>query len=193
MSCIISSVDKEGDHGEAFAYREPNIFVLGWIVRRAAGKDLTSMASELVWQHIGAEHDWLYMVDRSGAETTAAATLRDFVRFGELICNRGRLGGRQVVPTGVIDSIMAGGDQDVFAKAGHDTLPAWSYRSQWWIRHIEGRTCPTARGAHGQLLYIDPTHDLVIARFGSSPEAPSSLLDHIVLPTVDAICSEVTQ
>ena len=67
--------------------REPNVFVLGWLIRRAAGKDLSTLVSELVWQHIGAEHDWLYLVDASGAETTALATLRDFVRFGQLICS----------------------------------------------------------------------------------------------------------
>lgn len=189
----LPTVKKEGTHGEAFAYREPNIFVLGWIVRRVAGQDLTSLASELVWQHIGAEHDWLYMVDASGAETTAMATLRDFIRFGELIGNRGRLDDIQVLPPEAIDSIVAGGDQDVFARAGFETLPDWSYRSQWWIRHIDGRTCPSARGAHGQLLYIDPTNDLVIVRFGSSPDAPSSLLDHIFWPTIDAICLELTQ
>ena len=137
------------------------------------------------------EHDWLYMVDASGAETTACATLRDFVRFGQLVCDRGRVGDTQVLPVEVIDSILAGGDQDVFAGGDYDTLPGWSYRSQWWIRHVAGRTCPTARGAHGQLLYIDSANDLVIARFGSSPQAPSSLLDHIMWPTVDAICAEL--
>jgi CubicO group peptidase (beta-lactamase class C family) len=187
----LPTVMKEGEHGEAFAYREPNIFVLGWIVRRAAGLSLAALASEMVWQHVGAEHDWLYMVDNTGAETTAVATLRDFVRFGEMICGGGRLGDNQIVPTAVIDSIMAGGDQEVFAKAGYETLPDWSYKSQWWIRHIDGRVCPTARGAHGQMLYVDPTLDVVIARFGSAPDAPSYLLDHILLPTIDAICREL--
>ncbi len=69
--------------------------------------------------------------------------------------------------------------REVFAQGGIATLPGWSYRSQWWIRHVAGRTCPVARGAHGQVLYIDPARDLVIARFGSSQDAPSSLLDAI--------------
>ncbi|MEE9415291.1 MAG: serine hydrolase, partial [Acidimicrobiales bacterium] len=186
----LPTVAKQGEHGEAFAYREPNIFVLGWIVRRTAGVDLTTLASELVWQQIGAEHDWLYMIDASGAETTASATLRDFVRFGELICNGGRVDDQQVVPAAVLESIMGGGDPEVFAR-GYDALPGWSYRSQWWIRHVEGRVCPVARGAHGQFLYVDPVNELVIARFGSAPEAPSSLLDPVLWPTVDAITAEM--
>lgn len=189
----LPTVAKQGAHGESFAYREPNIFVLGWVVRRMAGEDLASLASRLVWRHIGAEHDWLYLVDAGGAETTAAATLRDFVRFGELIANRGRLGGTQVLPGQCIEEILAGGSQEAFARGGYDTLPGWSYRSQWWIRHIDGRRCPVARGAHGQLLYIDPALELVVARFGSCPEAPSSLLDPIMWPTIDAISAELAR
>jgi len=185
------TVAKEGEQGQAFAYREPNIFVLGWIVRRAGGADLATLASELVWQHLGAEHDWLYMIDDSGAETTATATQRDFARFGQLVLDRGEVDGRQIVPTPVVDRILAGGNQERFAKAGFETLPNWSYRSQWWYRHVGDRVCPVARGAHGQMLLIDPVNELVIARFGSAPNAPSALLDPILLPMVDAITASL--
>jgi hypothetical protein len=39
-------------------------------------------------------------------------------------------------------------------------------------------------------LYIDPERDLVVARFGSSLDAPSSLLDPIMWPMMDAITAE---
>jgi CubicO group peptidase (beta-lactamase class C family) len=184
---FLPTIQPDGPHGEAFAYREPNIFVLGWIVRRAAQADIATLASELVWQHVGAEHDWLYMVDASGAETTASATLRDFVRFGELVLNRGRIDDRQIVPAVAVDRILAGGDQEVFARSEHPTLDDYSYKSQWWVRHVDGRICPSARGAHGQLLYLDPTNDLVIARFGSSQHPPSAVLDPVIWPVIDAI------
>lgn len=186
------TVVKEGEHGRAFAYREPNIFVLGWIVRRAGQADLTALASERVWQHLGAEHDWLYMVDDSGAETTATATLRDFARFGQLILDSGRVADQQVVPESVVAQLVGGGDQVTFAEAGMETLPGWSYRSQWWCRHVDGRVCLMARGAHGQMLLIDPANELVIARFGSAPNAPSVLLDGVLLPMIDAITDAIT-
>ncbi len=189
---FLPTIQKEGVHGEVFAYREPNIFVLGWIVRRVTGRGLNDLASDLIWQHIGAEHDYLFMVDSVGGETTASATLRDFLRFGLLFTNQGRIGGKQVLPPQVIDSILAGGSREVFARGDYANLPDWSYRSQWWYRHVGGRCCPVARGAHGQMLYIDPEQDLVIARFGSSPEAPSSLLDHILLPMVDNITEQLS-
>ena len=183
--------DQDQDHGHAFAYREPNIFVLGWIVRRAAGQDITSQLSERIWQHIGAEHDGYYLLDGSGAESSSGFTLRDFARFGELVRNGGVNDGKQLIPATVIDKIFNGGDPELFAKAKFQSLPNWSYKSQWWMRHIDGRTCAVARGAHGQVLYIDPENDLVVARVGSFPKAPSTQIDHVFLPTLDEITRKV--
>jgi CubicO group peptidase (beta-lactamase class C family) len=188
---VLPRVKKHKSHGDTFAYREPNIFVLGWIVRRAGGQDIATQVSERIWQHIGAEHDGYYMIDGSGAESSSGFTLRDFARFGELIRNEGRTGEAQLIPASVIDKVMAGGNPEHFAKAGMETLPGWSYKSQWWMRHIDGRTCAVARGAHGQVLYIDPKNDLVVARVGSFPKAPSTQIDHIFLPTLDEITRRV--
>lgn len=188
---VLPRVQKNKHHGDTFAYREPNIFVLGWIVRRAAGQDIASQLSERIWQHIGAEHDGYYMIDGSGAESSSGFTLRDFARFGELIRNKGRVEAEQLIPASVIDKVMAGGNPEHFVKAGMETLPGWSYKSQWWMRHIDGRICAVARGAHGQVLYVDPANDLVVARIGSSPKAPSTQIDHIFLPTLDEITRRV--
>ncbi len=187
----LPSVAGAGNHGRSFAYREPNIFVLGWIVRRVVGTDIATLASDRIWQHLGAEHDWLYMIDSSGAETTALATLRDFARFGQLICDRGRIGDHQVVPPSAMAAILAGGDTEVFA-AGQVGLPGtWSYRSQWWFRHVEDRVCPVARGAQGQLLYIDPASEIVIARYASPPMGERQVFDNLWMPIVDIIVAAV--
>jgi CubicO group peptidase (beta-lactamase class C family) len=189
---VLPRVKKDKRHGEAFAYREPNIFVLGWIVRRAAGQDIASQLSDRIWQHIGAEHDGYYLIDGSGAESSSGFTLRDFARFGELLRTGGRIDEKQLIPGAVIDKIFRGGNPQHFAKAGLETLPGWSYKSQWWLRHIDGRTCAVARGAHGQVLYIDRENELVVARTGSFPKAPSVQIDPIFLPMLDEITKRVS-
>ena len=80
----------------------------------------------------------------------------------------------------------------MFAKAGYKTMPGWSYKSQWWMRHLGDRICAVARGAHGQVLYVDPENELVIGRFGSAPKAPSTLLDDIFLPMLDVITERLS-
>lgn len=192
VSEYLPTITGSQQHGRSFAYREPNIFVLGWIVRRAANTDVATLASERIWQHVGAEHDWLYMVDPSGAESTALVTLRDFARFGWLVCNGGMVGDRRVLPERVVDAIHGGGDIDVFAAGDRDVAGTFSYRSQWWYRHVDNRVCPVARGAQGQLLYIDPDNELVIVRYASPPMHPPLQFDNLWWPIVDTITATLT-
>ena len=71
-------------------------------------------------------------------------------------------------------------------------MQGWSYKSQWWIRHKKNGNAALARGAHGQILYIDPANELVIARFGSSQLSPGYLNDPVVIPMIDVIAAHLT-
>ena len=186
LAAYLETVKKQGDHGKAFAYREPNINVLTFVIQRVANQDLRNLVSQRLWQHMGAEHDGFYMVDPAGCSTTSGCTLRDFLRFGELMRTGGEYG---TVDTAILDRIVAGGDPALFAKAQYpeSIMKGWSYKSQWWIRHKDDGNAAFARGAHGQLLCIDPANELVIARFGSSKLSPGYLNDLVMMPMIDAI------
>jgi len=173
------TVNKQGSHGEKFSYREPNINVLTFILQRVANQDLKDLVSDYIWQNIGAEHDASYMLDPSGACTTAACTLRDFLRFGEFV--------RTSIDKDILTRLTNGGSPSHFAKANMPAMEGWSYKSQWWVRHQEHGNAILARGAHGQILYVDPSRELVIARFASSQLSPGYLNDDVVMPVFDAI------
>ena len=179
----LRTVKKDGEHGRAFAYREPNINILTFVIQRVTNTPLQDLVSDRLWRHLGAEHDGVYMLDPVGMCTTPACTLRDFLRFGEFI----RTGP-------FIDRLVTGGDPALFALADFPDgiMRGWSYTSQWWIRHHGEDRAALARGAHGQLLYIDPANELVIARFGSSRLAPGYLHDPIVMAMIDAITARLS-
>jgi CubicO group peptidase (beta-lactamase class C family) len=188
----LPKIKKSKDHGRIFAYREPNINVIGWIIRRVTGKSLADLISDYFWQPMGAERDAYFMLDGSGAETTMCCTLRDFAKFGELIRNKGIIAEKKVLHSKTIDAIFKGGDRAKFALGGPKVLSGWSYKSLWWIRHLEDRICPEARGANGQHLYIDPKAEIVFARFGSAKKIPSSLLEPIITPLIDTVIKAVS-
>ena len=182
------TVRKQGQHGKAFAYREPNINAITWLLQRVTNTDLAELVSQRIWQHIGAEHDAYYMLDSVGFCTTACCTLRDFTRLGEFV----RTGGKdKYLSPDYISRLALGGDRQLFAKAGSKAMRGWSYKGLWWIRHSDHGTQVLARGAHGQILYIDPAAELVIARFGSTRLPPSYLQDPINIPLFDAITAHV--
>lgn len=188
---FLQNLKKEGVHGEAFAYKTCNTEVLAWIVQRVSGVPFAQMLSEQLWQKLGVEEDAYVLVDRNGFAMGGGGlnmTLRDMARFGEMMRMKGAFNGRQIVPEAVVADIAGGADRGHFAKAGYSTLPGWSYRNQWWVAHDEFGAY-TARGIHGQAIWIAPAADLVIARFASHPVAANGNgpLDHVSLPAYAAM------
>jgi hypothetical protein len=102
----------------------------------------------------------------------------------------GRFNGRQVVPKAVVDDIRRGADKSEFAKAGYTLLQGWSYRNMWWVTHNE-HGAYSARGIHGQVIYIDPKAEMVIARFASHPLAANASLDPTSLPAYHALAQHL--
>ena len=185
----IKTVKKAAPHGVTFAYKTLNTDALGAVLRRVTGKPLAELLSERIFAPIGAEFDAFFTVDPTGAEWAGAGlnlTLRDLARFGEAMRLDGRFNGRQIVPKAVVDDIRRGADRAQFARAGYQTLPGWSYRNMWWVSH-NPHGAFTARGIHGQAIYIDPLAEMVIVRFASHPLAANSNYDATSLPAYDAV------
>jgi CubicO group peptidase (beta-lactamase class C family) len=111
-------------------------------------------------------------------------------RFGEMIRRGGNFNGQQVVSAEVIADIRRGGSREAFAKAGYKTLPGWSYHNQWWVSHDDHGTF-TARGIHGQTVYIDPKAEMVIVRFASNPHAANAGIDPTSLPAYRAMADRL--
>jgi CubicO group peptidase (beta-lactamase class C family) len=186
---FLQTVQKEGEHGVAFAYKTVNTDVLGWLISRVTGAAITEILSKRIWSKLGMEQDAFFTVDSIGTPFAGGglnAGLRDLGRFGQMMLDKGQFDGRQIVPTSVIEKICGGGSRDAFKAGGHKTLPGWSYRSMWWISHNEHGAF-MARGVHGQSLYIDPAAKMIIARFASNPMAGNAKNDPITLPAYHAM------
>jgi CubicO group peptidase (beta-lactamase class C family) len=185
----LQTVKQNGTHGEAFGYKTINTDVLGWIISRVTGKNLADLLSERIWSRMGAEQDAYMTVDGKGTPFAGgglSAGLRDLGRIGLLMLNSGEINGQRLFPQKVVERIRAGGDKLAFAKAGYKTLEGGSYRSMWWVLHNK-HSAFAARGVHGQTVYIDPTAEMVIARFASFPVAGNSKIDPTSLPAYQAV------
>ena len=185
----LQTVKQNGVHGEAFGYRTINTDALGWVVSRVTGKDLAQLLSERIWSRMGAEQDGYMTVDSKGTPFAGgglSAGLRDLGRIGLLMLGGGEINGQRLFQTKVVDKIRAGGDRMAFAKAGYKTLDGGSYRSMWWVFHNKHGAF-AARGVHGQVIYVDPTAEMVIVRFSSFPTAKNAKIDPISLPAYQAV------
>ena len=192
---FLTTLKKQGEHGQAFAYKTCNTEVLAWLVQRVTGIPMAQLLSDRIWQKLGAEEDAYLIVDPVGMAACGGGmniALRDLARVGEMMRNRGAFNGQQIIPAEVVDDIARGARPEDFAKAGYTTMPGWSYRSQWWVSH-NNLGAYTARGIHGQACWIAPTADLVIVRLASHPVAANgnSILDKVSLPAYAALAAHL--
>lgn len=191
----LQTVQKQGRHGEAFGYKTVNADALGWIVSRVSGKSVAELLSEKIWRTVGMEQDAYYQVDALGIPFAGGgfnAGLRDLARFGELIRNKGKWKGTQIIPAKAVEDIERGGSKEAFARGDHPELKGWSYRDMWWMTG-NSHGAFAARGVHGQTIYIDPVAGMVIVRLASHPIAANSANDAYSLPAYEAVARYLMQ
>jgi len=178
-------------HGEVFAYATPTAEVLGWLLERARGVAYAELLGASLWSRIGAEHAASLSLDPAGAPMTGAGlamTTRDLARFGLLLSEQSRPTNDPVIPSAVIEIIRDGGDQAAFQRGGHYAyLAGYSYRDQWWMPGGAGRPL-SAWGIHGQVLWVDPDAQIVVATHCGGPDPSGERRDL----EQDAMCRALT-
>jgi CubicO group peptidase (beta-lactamase class C family) len=194
FAAYLPTVGREAAPGGAFHYQTANTEVLGWLLRRATGMPVRDLISQRIWAPMGAEFGAYFCVDELGFDFAGGglcACLRDMARFGEVMRLGGvTAGGTRIVPEAVVRDIEKGGDKAAFVPAGYVRLPGGSYRTQWW--HIGNEHgAYSARGVHGQAIYVDPRAEMVIARFASHPMAANANLDPTSLPAYHAVAKRL--
>ncbi|KAK5126986.1 hypothetical protein LTR85_008345 [Meristemomyces frigidus] len=155
--------------GAGFNYASLNTDLLGWALERATGKKLADLISELLWQPMGAESDAFMAVDSEGSARAAGglcATVRDVARIGQLLAD----GGRDIVASSWIEDMMHNGDKEAFAKgswspAFRDDFDSLAYRDCWLANSDTNIFC--GLGIHGQMLMVDRTNNIVLAKTSS--------------------------
>lgn len=166
--------NKEMKPGYKFEYNSTNTDVAGWLISRISGKSFADFIHENIWAYIGAEHDAYLTVDRAYMGVAMGGmntTLRDAALFGNLILNRGYIGGKQIVPASWVDETLKLNkeDKERFARSDVSTRTPWvGYKNFWWILdETKGEYC--GLGVQGQLIYINRSANMVIAYFSSQP------------------------
>jgi len=186
----LEQIKPAGRNGEAFHYATPNADMLGWIVSRASNTSIPALASERLWQPMGAEQDAYMTVDFYGTAFAGgglSAGLRDMGRIGLLMLNEGVINGKRLFPAKAVERIRAGGDPAKFGT-NYPALIGGSYTGLWWVYPGQDEVV-AARGVYGQTIYVDWDADMVLVRFASLPNASNPLNDPTSLPAYAAVAN----
>ena len=169
------------EHGDAFHYVTPDTEVLGWLVRRSTGLSLSENVRRRIWSPMGAEFEANYIVDSLGIEWAGAGlstTLRDAARFGQMILMDGVANGNQVLSPSIAQRLKTTNNMTQFTRYYQDPWygkVAEAYHDQWWSYDDVAATA--ALGIHGQFIYVNTDHNVVIVKQTSDPHAEIERVD----------------
>lgn len=176
--------------GATWYYNGGSTMLLSAILQHATGQPLVTFAEEALFAPLGiSDFEWIGL--RASGEPAAYGSLRmrprDLAKIGQLVLDRGRWNGRQVVSEAWISESTAG---------RFDADPPDRYGYQWWVGTSPGTGdgAPldwiAGYGIGGQRLFIVPALDLVVAMTAGLPWESNQravmlgLLEDEVLPAI---------
>ncbi len=164
--------------GLAWLYNNYHPLLLGLVLERSTGMPVTRWFEQRLWQPAGmaAGASWSLDSESTGFEKLESginARTLDFARFGQLFLDQGvALDGRRVLSA---DAVRAATSPD-----GALPLPQYRagayYKHFWWGQQRTGQDYDfSARGNHGQFVFVSPKNQVVIARNGREYGAPPAV------------------
>ncbi|HKJ47856.1 MAG TPA: serine hydrolase, partial [Christiangramia sp.] len=146
--------------GEEFIYLSGNTELLGMVIEKATGQNLSEYLSESFWKPLGMNDDALWQIDsrESGMEKAyccISSNARNFGKFGKLLINNGKWNGEQLLDSAFIETA---------SEPRFSETPYYGYG--FWLSDYRDKDIYYMRGILGQYVIVIPEDDLVIVRLG---------------------------
>ena len=162
--------------GKNFNYQSGNTQLLGVILERAVGENVSSFTSRVLWSKIGARNNALWTTDYDGGlEKTFCcfnSNARDFSKIGLLMLNQGDFLGQTVVSKNYIDWLLS--KPTLYSGVDSLTKTIDHYSNGWWVAEVMEKFVFYARGFNGQYIVVIPEMNLVFVRLGMRENEKSS-------------------
>lgn len=179
--------------GKSWVYNNAAVQTLEQVLERATGRDVAAFARQRIFKPLGMTHTKMSK-DKAGTTEMfegVRSTCLDMARFGELMLDHGKWGGKQVVSAGWVK--QATGHPSTSLNAGYGYL--------WWLNRKGTLSSPYAAtslggakdqttekrtqvvpgapagmywalGLGNQLIQVDPHSKTVVVRLGTAEPDP---------------------
>jgi len=176
------------DHGYRFAYKSPNVDLLGLVLAKISGLPVPQLISQKLWVPAGCRSATITIDSKEMARTAGgvSCSIHDLALIGELMRRGGNINGKSVLDPAWVNDTKHDGDTEVWERGEFfDSFSKGSYRNLWYSIG-EGDIC--AIGIHGQWIYINPAKEVVIVKLSCQPKADDDELDRKSLDFFRGIC-----
>ena len=169
---VVDQMQVKEKPGQNWEYRSGDTQVLGLIVEKVFGQNISTLVSERFAKPMHFEHDAVWLLDGAKKHEKAFccfnATARDYSRFGQLVLNNGAWNGKQIVSPTYLKQALAPASYLKDPTEGGRLVDYYGFQ-YWIVNHPNGMKVPSMNGLFGQYVYIIPEKNAVIVRLGNSP------------------------
>lgn len=197
------NADMEFERGSTFTYGPGPFIIFAHFFEQASGKDPLDYLDEELFTPLGTDRGFWFEVDgRANFAYGASYTALNWLQIGILLANKGTIDGTEIIPESIFSELVTPSDaapaygitfwlnemvdpESIFAErvpGSHGLFP-----SSRLISDAAPDDLFMKSGALGQKLYIIPSLNTVILRFGKLPDnsltnppqnQPNSFSDH---------------
>lgn len=165
---------------EKWNYSTGETDLVGILIQKATGKSLAEYLSEKIWRPFGMQQCAYWLADECSEMNIGgsglSSSLRDYARLGTLMLHEGKIGDKNILAEEYLTEATSLLYQTNDQGGGYGYL--------WW-RNPDGSY--VAHGIFGQMIYIDPTENIIIAQMAAWPQAGSKELSQKQQAFIDAV------
>lgn len=170
LEYVVDLMEPKEAPGLSWEYRSGDTQVLGFVVKKAFGKNISTLVSEYFMKPMGAERDALWLLDGERKHEKAFCCFngiaRDYARFGELMLTDGNWKGKQIVPEQYMKDALKPAS---YLKDPTEEGKAVDYYGyQFWILNHRGMAIPSMNGLFGQYVFAIKEKNAIVVRLGET-------------------------
>jgi len=167
---VVNLMEAKEPAGVNWEYRSGDTQVLGLVVEKAFGKNISELTSEYFMKPMGAENDAKWLLDGDSKHEKAFCCFngvaRDYARFGELMRTNGKWKDKQLVPEEYMKAATSPASYLKDPTEGGKLVDFYGF--QFWVFNHRGFSIPTMNGLFGQYVYTIREKNAIIVRLGET-------------------------
>ncbi|MGG1877114.1 serine hydrolase [Paenibacillus cisolokensis] len=185
------ALDVEHEPGTHYRYSTHSTYMLSAIIKQATGQDMMDYLMPRLFEPLGIQHPvWeTCPLGITAGGMGLSMTTEDIAKFGLMLANRGVYAGKRVVSERFLELATTEQSDNRAGAVRIDSAQGYGYQF-----HICRRGCYRGDGGFGQLCFVAPKENIVIAATSSfkSMQPLQTLLDLIYAYIIDRLDSGVS-
>lgn len=172
---LLTGINYDHDPGKEYSVEEFSPVLLAMVIERVTGGSVSKYLEDKIWKPLGMTSNAIWVTDRKrdgfeAANSGLTGLPVDFAKFGRMYLNKGKFENNQLISEKWINESTSPDTSSIcfWRKIEYYENKDVYFNSMWWgLRTADGDYEYSASGHFGQRIYIAPSKNAILVRFGT--------------------------